>query len=145
MVQTIKNDFNKANNYYSGKIRLTKNLFHKFEGLNNLSIVFPQNHPVYIEEGCFDKDSVYTFIMPKNMGLFNVIRSFEHDRNFYSENYMLVSDIRINFSYVDRKGYTTEICKYVPTLDQNRALFLRDKEQFVSDGVVVSQQERSID
>ena len=144
-VQALKKDFKQANLYYSGKIRLTKDLFHKFDGLSNLSIVFPQNYPVYIEDGCFDKNCVYSFIMPKNMELFDVSKSFDGDKTFYSESYMLVADKRVNFSYVDKKGYTTEVSKYIPSLDKDRALFLRDKELYVEDGVVRGVQELSIE
>ena len=63
-----------------------------FKGVENADIVIPFNTSVALEWTCFDDNSNITFLLPENMNLKQIYRTFDTGYDYESEHWTLIAD-----------------------------------------------------
>ena len=66
-----------------------------FKGIDKAKIVLPFNTSVMLDWGCFDDGAKIEFIVPENIGLKQIYRTFDTGFDYQHENWPILCDKRI--------------------------------------------------
>ena len=89
-----------AEGYVKGNIKLCDGCF---KGIRSAKIVLPFNTSVMLDWGCFDKGAKIEFVVPQNIGLKQVYRTFDTGFDYEHENWPILCDKRIICDIADYK------------------------------------------
>ena len=103
----------RGEDYVKGNIKLCNRCF---KGIKNAKIVLPYNTSVMLDWGCFDDGAEIEFVVPENIGLKQVYRTFDTGFDYEHEYWTILCDKRI---VCEIGGYGDSYCTSEYTIDYN--------------------------